>query len=360
MQRDHLGNEYKNIQLMLDEYGISKTTFHRRIKKMSLEEALTSDVKETHKACTDHLGNQFPTFKEMVEYWGKTEKLVAGRLKNNWELEKALTAPNRKDTCAVDHLGHKYDSVGDMCAAYGLDITVYRNRRKRNWTLEAALTTPMREIKLKNKNIQDHLGNHYSSYKKMADAYGIKPYLLERRLHNGEDIKSALTRPPDPPIKSKYTRDHTGRQFKSFSAMCKFYQMDYHLVDGRLRKGWTLEHALTCPKGATPAFRITDPYGQTFETRRDMCRAYNVSFNKYDNMLRGGRTLAEALGIIPDLHRPVKNLQGLPDTLVKKNIGKTGFFLCQKNGHEVVLSFDELAEILVAANRPKYITEEAI
>jgi hypothetical protein len=62
MIKDHKGQEFNTIGEMARHYGMAERTFNTRIKKMSLEEALTTPIRKTNRGkCYDHLGNEYPS-----------------------------------------------------------------------------------------------------------------------------------------------------------------------------------------------------------------------------------------------------------------------------------------------------------
>lgn len=88
---------------------------------------------------------------------------------------------------------------------------------------------------------RDHLGNLYPSMTAMAKAYGLTPQNLYHRIQK-YDIETALTF-----HRGKEITDHTGRKFNSVKEMCSFYNLSYKTFKWRRFKGKTLEQALTVP-----------------------------------------------------------------------------------------------------------------
>lgn len=82
--------------------------------------------------------------------------------------------------------------------------------------------------------------------------------------------------------------DHTGQIFFSQRAMCEAWGVDLDTYTARLKRGWTVEQALT-------GIRYHDHEGNGYKTKMDMCRAWGVSAYDYDRYLKNGCTLEEAL-----------------------------------------------------------------
>ena len=82
--KDHMGNEFPSKTAMCKHYGISTTSFEKRMNEMhmSLEETLTTPVrKQKTGSCKDHLGNEFPNKKAMCEHYGISESTFSDRIK---------------------------------------------------------------------------------------------------------------------------------------------------------------------------------------------------------------------------------------------------------------------------------------
>lgn len=246
-------------------------------------------------ACTDHLGNQFESITEMCEHYGITKSAYHCRIALNWSLEKILTTPVKNThTICKDHLGNKFKSVTDMCEYWGIQIRNYYERQHRNWTLEQTLTTP---VETSDKPCTDHLGN----------------------------------------------------KFLSKAAMCRHWNIEISTYTYRVDKyGWSQEKALTTPPIDS---QVTDPYGNIFETQKDMCDVYQVNRAIHDNRLREQKSQIEALGIIPVLQSRLKNYVFDNNLTIVEPINHANtsnytpkYFACLLNGHEVMLTRKRIIE----------------
>lgn len=86
--KDHLGNSYPSMQAMAEHYGISKETFLKRYKTMSLKDALTSFKHY------DHEGNGFNSIEDMCKFWGISVNLYESRHNtHHWPLKDSLERP---------------------------------------------------------------------------------------------------------------------------------------------------------------------------------------------------------------------------------------------------------------------------
>ena len=195
------------------------------------------------KMCKDHLGNTYSSIKEMCVHYGVPFKLYSGRIRQGWTIEQALTK-STKDTYCQDHQGCSFTDIKAMCAHYGINRITYAKRRKMGWSLKDALTIPCNSI------VYDHVGKGYDSLKDMCKAYKI-PYAtyINRVSRLGWDIEKALTtqigecRPDRIPC-----IDHYGNEFSSIIEMCKKYNVSYNRYSRRIGIGWSIEEALTIPR----------------------------------------------------------------------------------------------------------------
>lgn len=97
---DHAGNHYDNMPQMLTAYNVSRGAFYyRRKKKHTLQECLEG-YKHTRTRCRtrcirseDHLGNVFESVKEMCEHYGITPTTYCKRIERGYTVEQALTKP---------------------------------------------------------------------------------------------------------------------------------------------------------------------------------------------------------------------------------------------------------------------------
>lgn len=196
------------------------------------------------KQCTDHLGNTFKSIEEMCKYYHIKQITFYSRLKKDYSLEEALTIPvneDKKPKQCQDHLGNTFGSFRKMCKYYNVNERTIKKRLERGSSLKEALTTPT--VKISPKQCTDHLGNTFESFRKMCKYYNIDHRTVNYRLKNGDSLKEALTTSVTK-ISSKQCQDHLGNTFKSFSDMCKHYNIDYRTAYNHLKGGWTIEEIL--------------------------------------------------------------------------------------------------------------------
>lgn len=101
-------------------------------------------------------------------------------------------------------------------------------------------------------------GVTYGTMSEAAKVWGLSIWTLRRVLDQGgwrpltpRDIREAIGRSKKRRSQRRvYTEpwiDHTGREHPSFTAMCEAWGARRDLVKYRIRRGWSLEAALTVP-----------------------------------------------------------------------------------------------------------------
>jgi hypothetical protein len=119
------------------------------------------------------------------------------------------------------------------------------------------------------------------SIAEQARAHGLKPQTVYRRVHfYGMSLKKALTTP---------LRD------TSVAKASRAYGTDNRLVHRRLRRGWSLNDALTTPKNSTKG------------VKRAICKAYGLNYGMIMARCRKGATFAEAIARGPSQYTTLSN-----------------------------------------------------
>lgn len=180
---DHLGNKFESKKEMCKYYGKSPVLVINRLNRgWTLEDALTKDIKETpNNIHHDHLGNEYKSMTDMCMHYGISGSTFYHRLKSGWSIEDALTTPIREcEKKCTDHLGNRYDSIVEMCEYYGIDSQTFSSRVSYGWDIKDALTIPVNN----EKKCKDHLGNKFNSHKEMCKYYGVGYAVYITRVKN--------------------------------------------------------------------------------------------------------------------------------------------------------------------------------
>lgn len=154
---------------------------------------------------------------------------------------------NFQERRMVDHLGNKFRTVEEMAKHWGIFLRAYNKRRDRGWSLERILTTPVRGTP-EAKECVDFKGNVFPSLQSMAKEYEVSHasilYHIRKGKTSAEALKHLLTEGKN---KRKVT-DHKGSSFSSNTEMAKYYNVNLDTFRDRIKRGWSLEEALTGKK----------------------------------------------------------------------------------------------------------------
>lgn len=105
---------------------------------------------------------------------------------------------------------------------------------------------------------------------------------------------------------AKSIKDHTGVKFNSVKEMCEHWGVSYNLFTNRIHNGWDMQKALTYEKVSTNKKMCVDHTGKVFLSMREMCKYYDKKPGLVGNRIRAGWSLEESLTVpvgTPGKHR---------------------------------------------------------
>jgi hypothetical protein len=116
--------------------------------------------------------------------------------------------------------------------------------------------------------------------------------MLKQRLKKGMTLEEALTTPKY----GKTVTDHLGNKYASLEVMASIYGINTHVLSSRLWNRWDLERALTTPVGnQNKNVEVKDHLGNSYNNLKDMCSHYHTSVKTYRTRLSQGMTIEQAL-----------------------------------------------------------------
>ena len=155
------------------------------------------------------------------------------------------------------------------------------------------------EIKKKrNKPCEDHLGNKFPSFAAMCRFHHMTTENVRGRIKRGATVEEALTQRgffKSSREKEKPFEDHLGNKFESFAAMCRFHGVNTEVTRSRVKAGMPLEKALTMPSRGTIIKPARDHEGNVYSSVSAMCSYWGVTTSAYNGRIRQGWTIEEAL-----------------------------------------------------------------
>jgi hypothetical protein len=134
----------------------------------------------------EHFGVNVGVFNLRINRLKWTPEEAAGLTERNWQGKEV----------EVEVMGTRYPSIRQASIALGKDFRkVYDRFSEKGWTLEQALdiTPPPNTVKAVGLQLSA-FGVSYKSIAKAAEAHGINPESLRRRIASGESAETAITK----------------------------------------------------------------------------------------------------------------------------------------------------------------------
>jgi hypothetical protein len=177
---------------------------------------------------------------------GIPEGTIRLRIRRGYADKWILHPGHLSNRACTDHTGREFPTVKEMCKAWGIAYGTVAKRLERGVGLKTALTAqPMWTRRHEGRPVTDHTGREFRSVTAMCQAWRIDRRTWLGRINAGWSLERSLTEPP-PPIRMP-RQDHTGRSFPTAEAMCLAWGQTSRRVRARLVMGWSLERALTTP-----------------------------------------------------------------------------------------------------------------
>lgn len=144
----------------------------------------------------------------------------------------------------TDHQGRKFKTCTEMCEFWGVDLDAFRCRvHSLKWTKERALTTPVKTRIRRKLPTTDHQGRSFENFEQLARHYTMCPDTLKKRLKRGLSLEEALTMPTR---RGQHVtcKDHLGTVYCTFTDMCNNWGVEYSTFISRLNRGLSIEECL--------------------------------------------------------------------------------------------------------------------
>lgn len=220
---DHLGNEFPTKAAMAAHWGIPRATFFRRQRDgWDLEKSLTEPIRTTFKNhfVKDHLGNEYNNIEAMCIAHNITKQQYLINIRNGLNIKDSLTKTTKRNDKICDHLGNEFASTNEMCRHYNTNKNALRSRLELGWTLKECL-----EYGCKKQNWHewtDHNGKVFPSMKDMLKYHGVAEHTFKHRKKIGRSLEECLF-PED--THKKHCVDHLGNHFETIKDMCNHWEL---------------------------------------------------------------------------------------------------------------------------------------
>ena len=90
-------------------------------------------------------------------------------------------------------------------------------------------------------------------------------------------------------------KDHTGKEFGSITEMCKVWGISYDRFKYRYNRSKNIEFSLTGEFYSRCKKKCKDHTGKEFDTIKDMCKAWDITYGVYRGRKLKGCSLEECL-----------------------------------------------------------------
>ena len=172
--------------------------------------------------------------------------------------------------------------------------TISSNKRERIIEKAVKYRKEKEEGMLRMVVVKDHLGKEYSSLTDMCNTYHIRMCTYLARIKRGMSVEQALT------INVKATGnkqvvDPLGNVYDNAHNMCKAHGISYTEYNDRKNKGCSLKECLTKKKKARYEDETIDHLGNKYNSLFDMCKAYKIERNLYKSRRDKGYSIEESL-----------------------------------------------------------------
>lgn len=193
----------------------------------------------------------------------------------------------------VEYSGVKYPSLKEFCRECNLDYNLISGRVLSGWSLEDAINKP-RIYNNKAKGFS-YNGNEYSSISSFCKEHGLNYQFVRSRLKRGWSLEDAISKPKKTTRAVNIT-SYRGKEYDSVMALCKEHDLDYDLVTNRLRCGWNLEDALSRKKLEYGV--LYD--GKLYKSGAELAREFGISISTFKSRLYHGYSIEESI-VISDI-----------------------------------------------------------
>lgn len=201
-QANNKGNNYhityngrtQTINEWARELGLSVKTLRSRIdrSKWSIKEALLTPAATPNKLYT--YNGETHTIVEWAQLKGMSEATLRSRLNNEgWSFDKAITEPITQNEKYLEYNGevHTQKEWGEIT---GLGTT-FRSRIRQGWSIKDAVETPLLKKRTKPINAPVTYNGDTMPLKDLCAKYNKNYHTIQTRLQRGWTINEAMSTP---------------------------------------------------------------------------------------------------------------------------------------------------------------------
>ena len=250
-------------------------------------------------------GRTFNSINEAVKYYNLNYNKVWSRLNKGWTIEEAFELVQRKrkygDQREITVGGKTFTSIAEAARYYNIDNIKINNRLNRGWSIEEAFELVKKENNKGKKGKPITLeGKTFDSIAEACRYYNLALSTVNARLNKGgwtnEEAFGLVERNC---INKGKPITVEGKKFNSIKEASEYYNINYSLALGRLKRNWIPEEAFELVERKKECFnKPVTIEGKTFETVVVACKYYNnLDSNIIKNKLKHSWSIAEAFDL---------------------------------------------------------------
>ena len=204
-------------------------------------------------------GKRFCSIQHIVDHYDAPLFRTKCRLQRGWTIEQAigLEPRNHKNAGYIEITveGRTFPNIKAAADFYGVNERTARGRLGRlGWTPEEAFGVVKKIVKHPMSKPITIDGVVFDDHKSAADFYGLKRSAFYERLRSGYTPEQAAGIEQKPRRKKHpYAKEVTvfGELYPSINQACRQLSkksgLNFHTVQGRLHRGWSIEDAVSLP-----------------------------------------------------------------------------------------------------------------
>ena len=292
------GVEYPSVKALCIAIDIpyAKATAYIR-KGLSIEDAVNKVKSNIVSHTVEFDGKVYSGYKALADAYNVNISTFYNRKRKGLPIEECIQPSAYSSYRKVEYNGKVYPTLSALCREHNLNKNTIITRIKRGYTMEEALN---------NENFKHGRGNHdgthvkksvvvdgitYSSIREMLNERGIKENTFYVRLKRGWTIEEAAHG-----YRNKFTvTDKSGRTFNNIKSALEANGITYSQYMGNIASGMDKTDAVSELRDSYSYRKAVTYKGVTYNSIRELCDAYGVSYSRYVQRLRAGFSIDEAL-----------------------------------------------------------------
>ena len=292
--------EFVSSAELCRHYNLDVRTFRARIASgWPLEQACGEVPRKRNEYA--YKGHTYTSVRSMAEAYNLPYERVSSRLRLGFTIADAMSpleVQNRYGRKAITINGERFGSM--IAAANKLNLTrsqlksrlVYLDKEKTHAKLAEL---PKRKYKKRPRDLTVE-GRNFKTYIELSEHYKIPEGTIRSRLNRGKSIEEAVGLIT---VETLFPLEFDGQEFQTSQEIASHYGINRATFDYRFKKaGWSLRASLGLEETAAAGDAVKVA-GQTFASKSQAARHFNIHLPTFFRRVRDGWTLEEACEVAP-------------------------------------------------------------